>query len=136
MSRRAYLLIAHGSREKGSNRAFLRLIQRLQKKLALGRKKPLLVGAFLELARPTILEGIEECARPGVREVFVVPFMLLPGRHVLKDIPHLIKEGRRRHPKITFYYEKALADDPTMLDWMVRKIRRNPATADTFKNSA
>jgi sirohydrochlorin ferrochelatase len=110
---KTYVMIAHGSRETKSNRAFLRAASRL----AASTKKPV-IGAFLELAPPSIPEALETAVRKGAREIVVIPLMLFPGRHAVQDIPALVRETARRHPKIRFRLKKALAFHPRFLSFL------------------
>jgi sirohydrochlorin cobaltochelatase len=111
---RAYVLIAHGSREPRSNRAFLQMVARLKASI----KAESMAGAFLELARPQIPEALEKAARSGVREIVVVPLMLFPGRHAVKDIPALIRSAALRHKKVRFRLKKSLALHSHFLDFL------------------
>jgi sirohydrochlorin cobaltochelatase len=108
-------LIAHGSREAKSNQAFLRLVGRLTRSTKTGSKRPRVIGAFLELARPTIPEALEAAVKAGVREVVVIPFMLFPGRHVARDIPRLVRETAVLHRGVRFRLKKALALHPRFM---------------------
>jgi sirohydrochlorin ferrochelatase len=76
------------------------------------------IGAFLELAPPSIPEALESAVRTGAREVVVIPLMLFPGRHAVHDIPALVNETARRHPKIRFRLKKALAFHPRFLAFL------------------
>ena len=109
MKKSFYLVIAHGSREKESNEAFLDFIKNFREAHA-GRN---VEYAFLELSKPAIPEGIEKCIRAGAKEIFVIPMMLFPGRHVKKHIPEFIQEARSRHPDVDFHYAGPLTDDRT-----------------------
>ncbi len=110
---KAYVMIAHGSREAESNRAFLSVASRL----AASTKKPV-IGAFLELAAPSIPEALGTAVRKGAREIVVIPLMLFPGRHAVLDIPTLVRETARRHPKVRFHLKKALAFHPRFLSFL------------------
>ena len=120
------LLIAHASREEKSNRDFLRLVDVFSKK----NKETAVVGAFLELAKPLIPQGIDRCVEQGASDIFVVPLMFFEGRHVKEDIPKQIDEGRLRHPGVHFHYAGAMANDPAFLEFLeihIRSgIRENP----------
>ncbi len=116
----AILLIAHGSRENESNEAFRELVRDFQKKV----KGRLVGGAFLELAEPSIPEGIDACVREGVREICVVPLMLFWGRHVKRHIPQWIEEAKRRHPGVRFHYAGPLADGPEFLNFLAEQVDR------------
>jgi len=110
----AYLLIAHGSREERSNRDFLDLVSRFSKNHSTEK----VIGAFLELAAPSIPEAIEECAASGVTDVMIVPLMLFWGRHVKQDIPKMIDEARVRHAQVSFHYAGPMADHPEFLGFL------------------
>lgn len=115
----ATLLVAHGSREEKSNGDFLRFVEEFSKK----HLNEMVTGAFLELAEPSIADGIDVCVRSGVNEIFVVPLMLFWGRHVKNDIPKIIEEGRARHPDVRFHYAGAIADRPEFLDFLEARLR-------------
>ncbi len=115
------LLIAHGSREEESNQALFLLLEKFRTE----NPDKNVFGAFLELASPSIPEGIELCVVSGAREIFVVPLMLFPGRHVKKDIPVFIKEAEKKYPGIVFHYGGPFADklsQKELIDFLKRKI--------------
>ena len=58
--------------------------------------------AHMELAEPTIAQGIASCVDAGASEVIVFPYMLSPGRHSTSDIPRMVGEVATNHPGITF----------------------------------
>ncbi len=101
----AYLLIAHGTRDKEGENAFFKFVEEFRATFP-GRK---VEPAFLELSRPSISEGIEACVKGGAEEIFVLPLMLFPGRHISQDIPLEIQAAKRRFPEVDFHYAGALA---------------------------
>ena len=114
----AYVLIAHGSREAKSNRAFLRMVRLLRPLVAgAGRGAPV-IGAFLDLARPTIPEALERAVKAGVRDIVVVPLLLFPGRHAARDIPAFVREATRKHRGVRFRATKPLALYPEFLTFL------------------
>lgn len=94
----ALLVIAHGSRRAESNDE-VRTLTRLLSARA-GDAYPIVRCAFLELAEPSIPDGIELCIRDGAREVVVVPYFLSAGRHVAQDIPKEVQGKQNEHPDI------------------------------------
>lgn len=58
--------------------------------------------AHMELAEPTIAQGIASCIEAGAREVIVFPYMLSPGRHSTSDIPRMVNEVAVNHPSVRF----------------------------------
>lgn len=95
---KAGLLVTHGSRSEKSTREVARLAQVLKKQSGLR----VLEYAFLDVARPSILEGIEACARQGATEVVILQNFLNSGNHVLKDIPAIVHAAKKKYPKIRF----------------------------------
>lgn len=94
----AFLLVAHGSRRQASNEEIKALTEKLSKRL--NRHFSFISYAFLELAKPSIPDGVEACAASGADKVFILPYFLSEGVHVAKDIPTQIKEKKRQYPHI------------------------------------
>lgn len=85
----AYLLVSHGSRDPRPQVAIERLAQLVQ------QKATTLVGtAFLECAPIPLHEQIQQFVQAattqGIAHIQIVPMFLLPGVHVMEDIPEQI----------------------------------------------
>lgn len=89
---KALLLVAHGSRREASNNEIRELTERLSARSADSFSD--VRCAFLELAEPSIPDGIMQCAEQGANEVMVLPYFLSAGRHVAEDIPEEIEKAR------------------------------------------
>lgn len=87
--KRALLVVAHGSRRSASNDEIRQLVERLKTNVM--NDFDLIEAAFLELAEPSIPNGIELCIQAGAEEVVVFPYFLSAGRHVAEDIPAEVK---------------------------------------------
>ena len=94
---KSLLLVAHGSRRAASNDEVRALTRRLAEHAGEGFLQ--VACAFLELADPSIPEGIEGCLRAGAAEVVVVPYFLSAGRHVAEDIPAAVARVQAAHPE-------------------------------------
>ena len=102
----ALLLIAHGSRREASNQEVRELAERLA---GIGIDEVgLVVPAFLELAEPGILEGVDRCVAGGASSIRAVPYFLAAGRHVVTDIPDELAKARRRYPEIPIHQSEHL----------------------------
>lgn len=91
--RSAYLLVTHGSRDIRPQVAIDQLRDRLEQRLSVP------VGAaVLECAPTTLSEQIEEFSRQhkGVSQIQIVPLFLLPGVHVMEDIPAQVAIAQSR----------------------------------------
>ncbi|MCY6490518.1 sirohydrochlorin chelatase [Leptolyngbya sp. GGD] len=89
--RSAYLLVTHGSRDIRPQIAIDQLRDRIEQQLSTP------VGAaVLECAPTPLHEQIEEFSRqhPDLSQIQIVPLFLLPGVHVMEDIPEQIAIAR------------------------------------------
>lgn len=96
---RALLVVAHGSRREQSNEE-VRALTAMLRQHATGEYSQV-DCAFLELAEPSIPDGIEQCIAAGASEVVVLPYFLSAGRHVVKDIPADVAGKQAEHPGVT-----------------------------------
>lgn len=95
---KALLIVAHGSRRLESNDEVRELSGRLaaQTDGAYGWVQ----SAFLEIAEPSIPDGLRAAIRAGAKQVTVVPYFLSAGRHVVTDIPAEIEVVRQEYPDV------------------------------------
>jgi sirohydrochlorin ferrochelatase len=96
---RAVLLIDHGSVREEAN-AMLDCMANLVRSVA--GDAVIVQFAHMELASPTIADGVDACIAAGATEVVAFPYMLSPGKHSTRDIPRLVGEAAARHPGVTF----------------------------------
>lgn len=113
----AYLVIAHGSREAEANRDFFEFLERFRKAFP----HRLVEGAFLELAKPSIPEGIENCIAREVSEIIILPLMFFSGKHVKESIPRFIEEAKARYPEVDFHYAGPVSENPLLLALLEEK---------------
>ena len=92
------MLVAHGSRREESNLE----IESLAQKIALYKVKEFefVMPAFLEFAKPSITEAIDNCTVIGATKVTVLPYFLSAGVHIAKDIPSEVEKGAQNNPNL------------------------------------
>lgn len=95
----ALLLVAHGSRRAQSNDEIHELTARLRSMAT--EQFNSVACAFLELASPTIPDGIEALIHDGAEKVVVLPYFLAAGNHIVEDIPEQVAIKQAEYPKIT-----------------------------------
>ena len=98
---KSLLIIAHGSRRKQSNEEVRALAIRVSQ-LKNTRFDEVTAG-FLELAEPSIPDGLEQCIKRGAKEVVVFPYFLAAGRHVVEDIPEEIAPIVAKYPEVSVH---------------------------------
>jgi sirohydrochlorin ferrochelatase len=92
------LIVAHGSRRQGSNDEVRRLADQMR-----GLKGETLDGvevAFLELAEPSIPDGLRSLAEKGAQHIVVLPYFLAAGTHVVNDIPDALASFESSNPGV------------------------------------
>ncbi|MCG6872906.1 MAG: CbiX/SirB N-terminal domain-containing protein [Gammaproteobacteria bacterium] len=90
------ILVAHGSRREASNEEVRELARQMQR--TTHPRYTDIRCAFLELAEPTIPDGIRHAIADGASEVDVLPYFLVAGRHVAEDIPAEVAKAQSDHP--------------------------------------
>jgi len=85
----ALLLVDHGSRSAVANR----VLENLADVIRHQRPDLIVQVAHMDLASPSIPEGLSACVAAGATEIAVHPYMLSPGRHAVEDIPRMVKEA-------------------------------------------
>ncbi|RMG56137.1 MAG: cobalamin biosynthesis protein CbiX [Gammaproteobacteria bacterium] len=108
---KAVVLVAHGSRREASNEE----VRSMARQMAERSGRPV-VAAFLELAEPSIPDGIVQVIDAGADEVVVVPHFLSAGRHVSEDIPAEVERARALRPDARIRLADYLGRSERLLD--------------------
>ena len=108
----ALLIAAHGSRDGAGVEEFRAFADDWQR---LRPDRPQAAG-FLEFARPTIGEAVDDLVSRGARRLTVAPAMLMAAGHVKNDLPSEVAEARERHPAVEFRMARALDIHPALLE--------------------
>jgi len=119
---RAILLVDHGSRVPSANAGLEEVAEQLRARLP----DRLVIVAHLEIAPPSIGEGIDACAAAGATEIAVHPYFLAPGRHTSHDIPRQVEAAAARHPGVRIRLTPALGPDPKLIDVIVERVSDPP----------
>ncbi len=108
------LLVAHGSRRAESNKEIATVASALGSKVV--SQYPLTTYAFLELAEPSIPEGIDSLIQQGATQITILPYFLSAGRHVHEDVPGIVKAKQDKHPEIKITIAPYLGEATEMID--------------------
>lgn len=115
---RAILLVDHGSRRAEANAQLDELAARVRARAP----DRVVQVAHLELAPPTIAEGIAACVAAGADEVVVHPYFLGPGEHTTRDIPRLVEEAAARHPSVRVRVSEPLGIDERLVELILDRV--------------
>ena len=112
------IIVDHGSTEKESNEMFETIVKRFSDYL----QHPYVIAAHMELASPNISEAFEELVKKGVKEIIVLPYFLLPGKHSQKDIPRLVQESAQSFPSIRWKVAEPLGVSPYLFELLKERL--------------
>ncbi len=119
---KSMLVVAHGSRRAASNDEVRALAEKL--KVYAADHYDDVRSAFLELAEPSIPDGIRACAASGADEVVIVPYFLSAGRHVVEDIPAEIDSVREELADVKIRQSDYLGQMDCMLEVLFKASMR------------
>ena len=116
---KAVLLISHGSRSPKTKEEVQRLVQKLK-----GRSNiPIFEYAFLEIESPSIPEGIDQCVKKGATSIMVLLNFLNSGRHVDEDVPAMVAQGQKRHPRVPIKITPPVGQEKGIVDLFLEMIK-------------
>jgi len=113
MNIKALLIIAHGSRKAESNIEISELANNIVSKsniFDIGE------ACFLEIAKPSIPEGLKMCVSKNASEILIMPYFLAAGRHVIEDIPQIINEEKMKYPMTSIKSLPYFGSNPDIVD--------------------
>ena len=113
IKKKSLLVVAHGSRKKISNIEIHQLANNISMKL---QTFSIVEACFLEIAEPSIPQGIESCVNQGASEVLILPYFLAAGRHVIEDIPNIVDEEKTKYPDILITSLPYFGSSPVIVD--------------------
>jgi sirohydrochlorin ferrochelatase len=117
----ALILLAHGSK----NPEAVKEVEEMSEVLAKRFPESSICHAYLELARPTLPERLNQVSNQGARSVLVLPLFLSAGSHVTKDVPQMLADARDTYPDVTFRLLPHIGSHPGYFD-LVKGIVENP----------
>lgn len=108
------LLVAHGSRRVQSNEEIATVAHALESRVQAQFAHT--THAFLELAEPSIPEGIDSLIQQGVSEITILPYFLSAGRHVHEDVPGIVQSKQQLHPDVPMTIAPYIGEASEMID--------------------
>jgi len=131
MQRTGLLVVGHGSREQASNLEFEQLVEHVRAR----RPEFDVRHAYVELAEPSLAEGLHAIARCNDR-VVVVPSFLFTANHVKNDIPLALAAVRLKFPKVRFEAGRVLGVHPAMAELAFQRASEACSAEDDAKRTA
>lgn len=112
------MYIGHGSRVEQGNKQFLQFIEQVKSAFPVLQRE-----AYIELARPTIQEAIDDVVAEGATKLAVVPVLLLTAYHATHDIPAELNKARERHPRLEITYGRPFGIEADVIDVALKRLQ-------------
>jgi sirohydrochlorin ferrochelatase len=100
------IIVDHGSKRETANSMLLAVVDKYR--TYPGSSSLIVEPAHMELAEPSIQQAFDKCVEQGATRIVCHPYFLSYGRHVLDDIPLLMKTAAEKHPKVPYVITKPL----------------------------
>ena len=107
----AICIAGHGSRDKDGIQEFLTLATKFKER----EPRRIVECGFLEFAKPTIDEAIVKCVQDGIKNIVVIPGVLMAAGHAKNDMPSEVLSIARRFPDLNIQYGRPLDIHPKVL---------------------
>lgn len=117
----AILLIAHGSRRDTANDDLRQLAAMLSQRCP----GEIIECAYLELAEPTIPQGMQACIERGAKRVRMLPYFLSAGTHVSNDLTRFGREFAQACPGVDVQICPPIGLHDKMLDILVERLQQS-----------
>lgn len=108
--RTAVIVLGHGSRQEDAAGPLAALAADVRSRGAYVAVE----HAFLQYAPPSLSSTAARCVEQGARRIVIVPFFVLPGNHVVRDIPALVEDLRKQYSGVLFSVTGHVGGHPMM----------------------
>lgn len=102
MRKKVLLIVDHGSTVERSNQLLHEMASLVQERC----DDMIVRAAHMSLASPSFEEAVAMTVADGASQVVVFPYMLLPGRHAIKDMSDLVAAAVGAYPHVQFLLSK------------------------------
>jgi len=106
------ILFAHGSSVEAANEA----VRNVARNVMAGGDFMRVVPAFLEVAVPDLRGAVKELAEAGAQRIIVVPYFLVPGIHLTRDLPGIVADLRRIYQGVSIEVTDSLDRHPALVE--------------------
>lgn len=106
------IVFAHGSPVEAANdtvRAFAELIRARS-------DYDIVEAAFLDGGVPDLPQAVRELVQSGIRRIVVVPYFLVPGLHLTRDLPGIVDDLRGIYKGVSIRVTESLDGHPALVE--------------------
>ena len=120
--RQGILIIDHGSREEAANAMLESIAAMVRERVP----DAVVRTAHLEIAEPTIEEGLAACVRAGATDIVAAPYFLVRGRHVRVDVPEQVDAAAAGYPEATVRIAEPLGPHRLLAQLVIERSGLDP----------
>ena len=129
---KALIILAHGSHKQESNQEIENLTNDVR---ALIKKEFDIVDyAFLEIAKPSLINSIENVVSKNISEITIFPYFLNSGVHIKNDIPNIVKNARSKHPECKFIILRPIGAYKEMPKIILKQLKDDYEAHDDYES--
>lgn len=117
MKNKALMIVGHGSRSADAVHEFDQVVACVADKNIYGK----VMGAHMELAKPSIEDVAADLHTAGFTQVVVAPYFLFMGNHIKNDIPEILHNVSQQYPSMHFAMAKPIGFEPMLADILLKR---------------
>lgn len=114
------LLLAHGSRQKDTEKAFEIIAAKVRANTGIDEVET----AYLQFSERDMKQGFDELLKRGCDDILVIPYFLFEGNHIRQDIPEGIEAYCADHPRIAVRLGGVLGTDDRLAQIVAEQVSR------------
>jgi len=114
-----FVIFAHGSRLEPANET----VRIVAADMARRGGYELVETAFLDLAHPTLSEAVGKIVSQGAARVVVIPYFLVQGTHLQRDLRQLVEEILVSRPHLEILVTEPLDGHPCLSQILLDRAR-------------
>lgn len=116
----AVLYVAHGSRVKAGVEEARQFIESVKPQIDVDIQEI----CFLELADPSIVEGVSACVAKGATDIAIIPILLLTANHAKQDIPLELDKAKELYPDVSFTLGKPFGIHEKLINSLHERVQQ------------
>ena len=117
------VVLAHGSRGNPGSKAVTEALDRIANGLKVLLSPDVeIIGGAMQFNHPDLEETVGSLIARGAKLIVVAPYFLFPGRHVVEDIPEIIKQLNSSYPEVKITLANNLGLDESFVELMAKRI--------------
>ena len=117
--REGIAIFAHGSAVESANEAVRATVREFSARSGV----ELVETSFLELGRPDLAGAVDRLIARGATRIAVIPYFLTLGKHLQRDLPRIVAEIERAHPRIEIAVTPPLDGHPGLAGILADRAR-------------